>query len=99
MFDEFEGDEYFKQQVQAELDNGDSCDAVVYLWQDSLRSYLEGEWDPHAFREAELPEYVAMCTRFASDVRQQRGWKGPFLAEDGGASDGQQGHPASGTAS
>jgi hypothetical protein len=96
MFDEFEGDEYFKDRVQAELDSGGTCDAVVYLWQDSLHSYLCGEWDPQTFSDVELPRYVAMCERFAADVRQQRGWKGRFLTSPSEAEEvgGQHQHAA-----
>lgn len=50
VLDEFEGDEYYKQPVTAELAGGGSTDTIVYLWQDSLRPLLYGEWDPEQFR-------------------------------------------------
>ncbi|KAI3435498.1 hypothetical protein D9Q98_001564 [Chlorella vulgaris] len=80
VLDEFEGDEYYKEEVEAQLLDGGTTTATVYLWQDSLRSYLYGAggWDPEAFREKELEAYVEMCGRFAADVRQQRDWKGEF---------------------
>ncbi|PSC72734.1 AIG2 [Micractinium conductrix] len=79
MFDEFEGDEYFKQDVQAELlESGDSMPTSIYIWQDRLRPLLQGEWDPEAFRQQRLDSYVEMCRGFAADVQAQRGWKGNF---------------------
>lgn len=50
MLDEFEGDEYYKQPVQAQLGAGGAVETVVYVWQDALRGYMYGEWDPEAFR-------------------------------------------------
>ena len=95
VLDEFEGEEYFKQPVEARLESppGGSCSTHVYLWQDSLRSYLYGEWDPQEFREQQLGGYVEMCARFAADVKQQRDWKGAFVAssssaEEEGAAEG-----------
>lgn len=78
VLDEFEGDEYYKQEVEAQLEAGGTCATIVYIWQDSLRSYLYGEWDPEEFRERQLPGYVQMCRQFAADVQQQLRWKGEF---------------------
>ncbi|PRW18406.1 AIG2 [Chlorella sorokiniana] len=78
ILDEFEGDEYYKQAVAAELASGGTADTIVYLWQDSLRPLLYGEWDPEDFRERELERYVVMCRQFAQDVAAHRGWKGNF---------------------
>lgn len=57
MLDEFEGDEYYKQDVTAQLEGGGTVDTIVYLWQDSLRPLLYGDWDPDAFR----------CARWCSE--------------------------------
>jgi hypothetical protein len=94
VLDEFEGEEYFKQPVEARLDSppGGSCSTHVYLWQDSLHSYLYGEWDPQEFRQQQLGSYVEMCARFAANIKQQRDWKGSFVAssssEEEGAAEG-----------
>lgn len=78
VLDEFEGEEYFKEEVQAQLEGGATCTTIVYLWQDRLRPVLYGEWDPHEFREQRLGAYEVMCRQFAADIEQQRGWKGNF---------------------
>jgi gamma-glutamylcyclotransferase (GGCT)/AIG2-like uncharacterized protein YtfP len=74
VFDEFEGDEYYKLPVQPQLleQGGDAVAASVYIWQDSLRSYLYGEWDPEAFAETHLESYVKMCTAFAEELKEQQ---------------------------
>ena len=90
MFDEFEGDEYYKEGVEARLEGGAACPTTVYIWQDSLRSYLYGEWDPQEFRERELERYVEMCAGFAADVQQQRRWKGEFQPSSSSEEEQQQ---------
>ena len=76
MLDEFEGDEYTKEPVEATLlqaaasgsgpGSGEegapsggggaggagaaAVGTVAYIWVDSLRGYLYGEWDPQEFR-------------------------------------------------
>jgi hypothetical protein len=82
LFDEFEGDEYYKLPVQPQLikeDGEDKNDPVttvsasVYIWQDSLRSYLYGDdWDPEAFANTHLEAYVKMCTEFAHELKEQQ---------------------------
>ena len=84
MLDEFEGDEYYKHGVDAVLaSSGALHRTVVYLWQDSLRRHLYGEWDPELFRRQELAAYQINCERFAADVVEQRGWKGAFEDSEG----------------
>lgn len=50
VLDEFEGEEYYKQEVVAQLEGGGTAKTIVYLWQDSLRPLLYGQWDPEQFR-------------------------------------------------
>lgn len=66
VLDEFEGEEYRKEAVAARLlgtpaqrgasssseggEGGAEVDTIVYIWQDSLRGHLYGEWDPQEFR-------------------------------------------------
>lgn len=80
IFDEFEGEEYDKVSVQPELDEGAEAGLVgecsVYLWRHDLRGLLYGEWDPEGFRERYLQSYVAMCTGFAAELREQKGRPG-----------------------
>lgn len=77
VFDEFEGDEYYKVSVEAMPlveDNAAPSNASVYVWQDSLRSLLlESPWDPEAFREKHLQPYVGMCEQFSEELRAQKG--------------------------
>lgn len=92
VLDEFEGEEYFKEGVEARLaGSGAAVPTTVYLWQDRLRPLLYGEWDPQEFREQRLGSYVDMCRDFAADVQAQRGWKGSFhtSSEDGDEGEGQ----------
>ena len=73
VFDEFEGDEYRKVAVTPQLPDGSTEEASVYIWQDSLRSYLYGEWDPEAFAATHLESYAEMCQRFIDELREQQG--------------------------
>lgn len=52
MLDEFEGEEYYKEGVRAQLEGGGAPAATyVYLWRDHLRAYLHGpDWEPQEFR-------------------------------------------------
>eukprot|EP00887_Chlorella_sp_A99_P001493 scaffold8.g1493.t1 len=76
MFDDFEGEEYFKEAVQPQLEDGSSVDAIVYVWQDSLRPLLyPPDWSPEEFRTQHLGAYVEMVKRFAADVAEHRQWK------------------------
>jgi gamma-glutamylcyclotransferase (GGCT)/AIG2-like uncharacterized protein YtfP len=85
VFDEFEGEEYYKLPIQPQLiseENGNEIasttapapviDASVYIWQDSLRDLLYGEWDPEAFAKTHLESYVEMCTAFAEELKEQQ---------------------------
>lgn len=81
IFDEFEGDEYYKITVQPQLilEDGNetptttpaSTTVSAYVWQDSLRDLLYGEWDPDAFAKTHLESYVKMCTEFAEELKEQ----------------------------
>ena len=80
IFDEFEGEEYYKFPVQPQLldtlppdTTPTTVPASVYIWQDSLKHLLYGEWDPDHFRDTHLDAYVDMCHRFAEEVRHQQG--------------------------
>ncbi|KAL4458037.1 hypothetical protein ABPG75_012902 [Micractinium tetrahymenae] len=97
MLDEFEGEEYFKEGVEARLvQSGGAVPTLAYLWQDRLRPLLYGEWDPEQFREQQLGSYVEMCSSFAADVQAQRGWKGQFptSSDDEGEGEGEDGQAA-----
>ena len=89
IFDEFEGDEYYKLPVHAQLlENGSenvsesaaiatatattTVPASVYIWQDSLKGLLYGEWDPEAFATTHLESYVKMCEAFAEELKEQQ---------------------------
>ena len=72
VFDEFEGDEYVKTEVQPELipTGGEVVNGCsVYLWRDDLRPMLTGCWDAEAFRETHLGSYVKMCVHFAEQFQ------------------------------
>lgn len=79
VFDEFEGDEYYKEAVQPQIldasgvATGNSAQASVYLWQRSLRHLLIGDWDPELFEKTKLESYVGMCTSFIEELREQQG--------------------------
>ena len=81
VFDEFEGEEYYKAGVQPELLEGagaaagDSAGAAgrveadAYLWQDALRpALLPSAWDPEGFRQQHLARYTVMCQKFAASL-------------------------------
>lgn len=68
-FDEFEGEEYYKAQVQPQLADGSSVEAEVYLWQEKLRPLLYGEWSEDDFREQHLARYTTMCAEFAESLK------------------------------
>lgn len=82
IFDEFEGDEYVKVSVAPQLvtindpavDNNTMTieDASMYVWTDSLKHLLRGDWNPDSFAEIHLERYVAMCTRFAEEYHDVR---------------------------
>ena len=76
ILNEFEGDEYYQFPVQPDiLDgplSGTTAEASVYIWQDSLRPLLYGDWDPEAFRETHLESYVDMCETFAEELKEQQ---------------------------
>ncbi|KAL4432856.1 hypothetical protein ABPG77_008182 [Micractinium sp. CCAP 211/92] len=91
VLDEFEGEEYFKEGVEARLlQSGTALHTTVYLWQDRLRPLLFGEWDPQEFREERLGSYVKMCRGFAADIHAQRGWKGEFPTSSEEGADGHE---------
>ena len=80
VFDEFEGDEYYKVPVEPQplvpedVFNAAPIHASVYVWQDSLKPLLlESPWDPEAFREKHLEAYVGMCERFSEELKAQKG--------------------------
>lgn len=74
VFDEFEGDEYFKSPVKPRLLRDDSSvEALIYLWQPSLTHLLYGEWDPEHFAATLLDKYVDMCYSFAEELREEQG--------------------------
>ena len=89
IFDEFEGDEYFKVSVRPTLleNDDDAGEASVYIWQHSLRNLLYGEWDPVAFAETHLPSYVEMCEQFVQEFREQQKPSNRPLGFIGGSGD------------
>lgn len=72
MFDEFEGEEYYKVHVQPQLVDGTVVDADMYIWQDKLWPLLQGEWSEEDFRLQHLSAYVNMCKEFASDLKDSQ---------------------------
>jgi len=79
VFDAFEGDEYYKQSVTAELpasvdeeearDKPETIDTFLYCWSDSLRSQLlNEEWSYERFRDENLGRYVEMCRGFEEEL-------------------------------
>lgn len=87
VFDEFEGDEYYKLPVQPQvmLEDGNESSgttaaataaatvfASVYIWQDSLRGLLYGVWDPEYFAKTHLEAYVKMCIAFAEELKEEQ---------------------------
>lgn len=77
----FEAEEYALRDVQVQV-NGVLQDSAAYVWRDehryegrcmctnwtpNTRHLLLGEpWSYEQFRERHLPEYVDMCTRWAT---------------------------------
>lgn len=68
VFDEFEGEEYYKARVQPALAGGSSVEADIYLWQDRLRPLCYGSWSEEEFRERHLASYTEMCGTFAAEL-------------------------------
>lgn len=77
VFDEYEGEEYYKISVQPQLilEDGNETTATLpvtaYIWQDSLIDLLYGEWDPDTFEKTHLESYVEMCTEFAEELKEE----------------------------
>ncbi|EIE26750.1 AIG2-like protein [Coccomyxa subellipsoidea C-169] len=68
VFDEFEGEEYYKTDATPILADGSQVDASVYVWQDSARHLLYGKWDYQEWRRKHLENYVKMCTIFKEEL-------------------------------
>ncbi|BDA40600.1 AIG2-like protein D [Coccomyxa sp. Obi] len=68
VFDEFEGEEYYKADAVPILDDGTQVEASVYVWQDSARHLLYGSWDYQEWRSKHLADYVKMCASFQEEL-------------------------------
>ena len=58
--DEFEGiaDGYYSRDVVTVESQGQTLEAFAYVCGEPLRSFLDGSWDPDAFRRNDLAWYV-----------------------------------------
>ncbi|KAK9811051.1 hypothetical protein WJX73_009402 [Symbiochloris irregularis] len=71
VFDEFEDIEYTRDEVLVTGENGAHKKAFVYVWKDTLRHLLYGEWDYNEFREKHLEKYLTLCFRSSGHPTQE----------------------------
>lgn len=62
--DVFEDDDYYRDIVSADLQDGSHVDAAIYVWQDKYRDLLQGEWDYEHFRREHLASFLSMTEEF-----------------------------------
>lgn len=70
---EFEGDEYYKADAKPVLEDGVAAHTSIYVWQESARHMLYGEWDYQDWRQEHLPNYLKMCGLFKDEVEEALG--------------------------
>ena len=74
VFDEFEGEEYYKLEITPQLIGTDTTlPASVYISADMMRPLLYGSWDPEEFAKTHLESYVVMCKEFITELREEQG--------------------------
>jgi len=71
ILDDFEGDEYVKQDVTVEGEL-QRTEASAYVYRDRL-GLSAVEWTYEAFRREGLPDFLAMCEGYVREERQAKG--------------------------
>eukprot|EP00878_Enallax_costatus_P017780 GHUV01018682.1.p1 GENE.GHUV01018682.1~~GHUV01018682.1.p1 ORF type:complete len:147 (+),score=12.20 GHUV01018682.1:308-748(+) len=59
ILDVYESEEYYRERVSPELEDGTTVPADVYVWRDEYRSMLDGAWSYEEWRKLHLHKWIA----------------------------------------
>eukprot|EP00878_Enallax_costatus_P031326 GHUV01034252.1.p1 GENE.GHUV01034252.1~~GHUV01034252.1.p1 ORF type:complete len:101 (+),score=46.50 GHUV01034252.1:631-933(+) len=70
ILDVYESEEYYRERVSPELEDGTTVPADVYVWRDEYRDQLlldQCDWDYQAFVAEHLADYLIMTKEFMEE--------------------------------